>query len=214
MQISLFYEDLRSFVPNPNACEFPEPPPTTTHHLPRNHGGRHHTPPFHPQKTTPLPRWMRLRPAAVLASLLCLNLWHSHSEGPPQVNVRWLGTTIHLRPEEQGQWRPEKQDKPHNNQSGCGRGHAGANNVWKNTTISRAGWIIQQKIKDKFIHLGQSSRPPSPENKHNNQPDRWREAESNEEGGWWGEEGGISSNTTHNNHRRVRFFAVLLELSS
>eukprot|EP00956_Cyclotella_meneghiniana_P033642 scaffold97969_cov33-Cyclotella_meneghiniana.AAC.1 len=55
---------------------------------------------------------------------------------------------------------------------------------------------------DKFIHLGQSSRPPSPENKHNNQPDRWREAESNKEGGWWGEEGGISSNTTHNNHRR------------
>jgi len=41
-----------------------------------------------------------------------------------------------------------------------------------NTTISRWGWINQQKINNKFNPLGQSSWPQSIENKHNNQPDR------------------------------------------
>ena len=49
-----------------------------------------------------------------------------------------------------------------------------------NTTISRWGWIIQQKINNKFNPLGQSSWPQSIENRHNNQPDRIRDSNSNE----------------------------------
>eukprot|EP00956_Cyclotella_meneghiniana_P020114 scaffold35110_cov53-Cyclotella_meneghiniana.AAC.1 len=30
------------------------------------------------------------------------------ARGPPQVNARWPGPTIHLRPERQGPWRPSK----------------------------------------------------------------------------------------------------------
>eukprot|EP00956_Cyclotella_meneghiniana_P015239 scaffold23145_cov67-Cyclotella_meneghiniana.AAC.1 len=41
MQISLFYHDLRSFS-TPDSGLDQQPP--------RNHGGRHHTPPFHLQK--------------------------------------------------------------------------------------------------------------------------------------------------------------------
>eukprot|EP00956_Cyclotella_meneghiniana_P036916 scaffold132443_cov23-Cyclotella_meneghiniana.AAC.1 len=36
---------------------------------------------FIPQNHTILPRWISRSSAAVLASLLCLNLWYSHREG-------------------------------------------------------------------------------------------------------------------------------------
>eukprot|EP00956_Cyclotella_meneghiniana_P025593 scaffold53633_cov23-Cyclotella_meneghiniana.AAC.1 len=67
--------------------------------------------------------------AAVLASLLCLNLWHSHSEGPLQVNTRWQGRAIHLRPEGQGPWRPTKTTKTTQQSIGMRVGYAGADKV-------------------------------------------------------------------------------------
>ena len=104
----------------------------------------------------------------------------------------------------------QKQHKPHNNQSGCGHGYAGAEKVWNNTTISRQGWTIQQTINNKFIS-GKSSWPESTENKHNNQPDRIRDSNSNE-WGWWGEEGVSATTQQSLEGSMMLFFSVMLVL--
>ena len=50
-------------------------------------------------------------------------------QGPLQVNARWLGPTIHLRPKEQGQWRPTKTTKTTQQSIGMRAGYAGAEKV-------------------------------------------------------------------------------------
>ena len=79
------------------------------------------------------------------ASIFGATTARGHAQVSEQVNDGTGGLFTSDR-KDRGHVGPQKQHKRHNNQSVCGRGNAGVKNVCNNTTISRAGWKMRQKI--------------------------------------------------------------------
>ena len=114
MQINLFYKDLRSFVPNPNACEFPEPRTTTYHHPPPT------SKPWRPPPYTTISPPKNHTVTTIDASstgrrvgvvIVPQSLAQPQRGAATSERTRWLGPMIHLRPEGQGPWGPTKTTK-------------------------------------------------------------------------------------------------------
>ena len=162
MQITLVYHDLRSFSPNAWNSPTPTPdldqPPTTTSKPWRPPPYANLLPPNTTITTTDVSTNRRGAGAINCASIFGATTARGHAQVSEQVNDGTGGLFTSDR-KDRGHVGPQKQHKRHNNQSVCGRGNAGVKNVCNNTTISRAGWIIRQKINNEFIHLGQPSRP-------------------------------------------------------